>query len=97
MNQFVKQLARFSISKLKRGQHWDNFFPTQILKVRTHLLGTYPDKFSARSNLHDYFLESAAALAWSLAILPPWPLNLRVKENSPNRWPTILSVTNTGI
>src|SRR5258708_20715657 len=36
-------------------------------------------------------------LASALAVCAPCFLNVRVSENSPNRWPTMFSVTNTGL
>src|SRR6266581_7139278 len=36
-------------------------------------------------------------LASALAVCAPCFLNVRVRENSPSRWPTMFSVTNTGL
>src|SRR3989344_2518762 len=65
-------------------------------------------KLSCGEKLRRYFLSgafssatglaaAAAASVWLFAILPPWPVNLRVGENSPKRWPTIFSVMKTGV
>src|SRR5947208_16244279 len=40
----------------------------------------------------DYFLFAAFS-----AFVPGCPLNTRVGENSPSLWPTMFSVTNTGM
>src|SRR5215467_16163205 len=42
-------------------------------------------------------LQSSCHFASALAVCAPCFLNVRVSENSPNRCPTIFSVTNTGL
>src|SRR6185503_17663541 len=41
--------------------------------------------------------HSSPYFASALAVCAPCFLNVRVGENSPNRWPTMFSVTNTGL
>src|SRR5262249_31043850 len=55
-----------------------------------HLLRGHADVFGNRLDLHSYF-------ASAFAVCAPCFLNVRVRENSPSRWPTIFSVTNTGL
>ena len=54
-----------------------------------HFLRGHPDVFRNGLNFHNY-------LASALAVCAPCFLNVRVNENSPSRWPTMFSVTNTG-
>src|SRR5689334_14330645 len=42
-------------------------------------------------------LHGSNYLASALAVCAPCFLNVRVSENSPSRWPTMFSVTNTGL
>src|SRR5260221_2746976 len=44
-----------------------------------------------------YSVESSCYLASALAVCAPCFLKLRVRENSPRRWPTMFSVTNTAL
>src|SRR5437762_7838358 len=53
-----------------------------------------------RTELRPYFVPAgaaAAAGAAALSDLAAWPLNVRVGANSPSLWPTMFSVTYTGM
>src|ERR1039458_2938885 len=56
-----------------------------------HFLGRHPHVFGDRMNFHNQIY-----LASALAVCAPCFLKVRVRENSPRRWPTMFSVTNTG-
>ena len=56
-----------------------------------HLLRGHRDIFGDCENFHKNYLASAFAV-WA-----PCFLNVRVSENSPSLWPTMFSVTNTGL
>ena len=69
---------------------------------RTHLAGA--DAGEAMNGFEWHFAPdyldgggalAAAAAASDFFVLPPWPLKVRVGENSPRRCPTMSSVTNT--
>src|SRR5580704_1071530 len=56
-----------------------------------HFLRGHRNIFGDCENFHKYYLASA------LAVWAPCFLNVRVSENSPSLWPTMFSVTNTGL
>ena len=76
------------------GQHRLRLQGGQALDLAhdfAHLLRGHRDIFGDCENFHKYYLASA------FAVCAPCFLNVRVSENSPSLWPTMFSVTNTGL
>src|SRR5581483_10438186 len=57
-----------------------------------HFLRRHPNIVRNGLDFHNCFYLASALAVWA-----PCFLNVRVSENSPNRWPTMFSVTNTGL
>src|SRR5438270_13911767 len=72
---------------MRRGQTLD------LADNLAHFPSGHANGFCYGVNLHSV----APYFASALAVWAPCFLKVRVSENSPKRWPTIFSVTNTGL
>ena len=72
--------------------------PADQVHHQARLLRRYPNVSGFRSCFHFVSVLPFRRLAdFSVAAFAAWPLNVRVGENSPSLWPTMFSVTYTGM
>src|SRR5207249_11331919 len=55
------------------------------------------DSHQSIAPIRQYCFEFSCYFASAFAVCAPCFLNVRVRENSPRRWPTMFSVTNTAL